>query len=336
MPTLTQTPLPAAFPRPPEVMWPAAAAHPYPTSAVPRHGVAVALGGAPDEAYGFGPYSWTYSWTAYVPPTPKRAEHVPMLVGNPRSGLPPFEQIVERDGWSTHNYWLVFNECEHQGQCNTSPQEAARFFHDEVVELLFVQGADADADLIVGGVNAHPCGIQWLVGFVTFYEDNYGPMPRAGWHFHLYPEIQAGGWPNNCNGDWGFNDWLFPDVESAFGLWREHANNALEFVQQYGRPEDEVWFTEMGCLNYGYHQEQRPVCQADGFMQAYSARILEWLNGDGRWVTRYAWYTNWDTKYWQVTRLIAEAEVGMPWQYSSLGWWYKEIVPAAAVRLPGR
>jgi hypothetical protein len=332
-PTNTSTPTRVGFPRPPEVVWPSATPHSFPVSDSPRHGVAVAWGGAPPGSFGSGDYSWTYSWTTFVPATPTGVEHIPMLISNPRNELPAVELVRERDVQTEHNYWLVFNECEHQLQCNTSPAEAAQYYHDRVVDLVFTQGGDADADLIIGGVNAHPCGIVWLKNFVDYYRVTYGELPYSGWHFHLYPEIVPGGWPQNCNGNWGFNDWLFPDAETAFNLWREHALNALAFVQEYGRPDDEVWFTEMGCLNYGDHQVQGPVCQGEGFMEDYAGRILGWLNGEGRWVTRYAWYTNWDSRYWRVTHLIADAPSGEQWQYSSLGYWYSQIEPAAAVPL---
>lgn len=254
-----------------------------------------------------------------------------MLAGSPRSNLPSVGQIQLLDSYNSHNYWIVFNECEHQFQCNTSPAEAAQFFHDKVVDLLFTQGGDPDADIIIGGVNAHPCGILWLKNFVDYYQVTYGPLPYTGWHFHLYPEMRPSGWPNSCDGGWSFDDTLMPNVDAAFNLWRDHAANALAFVQEYGQPGDEIWFTEMGCLNYGFHQVQAPVCQAEGFMQDYASRILGWLNTDGRWVTRYAWFTNWTTRYFEVTYLIAEVPNDQPWKYSSLGYWYAQIVPAAAL-----
>lgn len=257
-----------------------------------------------------------------------------MLVGTTRATLPPLELVIERDGYNDHNYWLVFNECEHQHQCNTGPAEAAQFFHDKVVDLLFTQGGDPDADIIVGGVNAHPCGILWLKNFVDYYRTNYGELPRAGWHFHIYPEVAPSRWPDSCDGGWAFYDYDFQNVDTAFNRWREHANNALAFVQEYGRPDDEIWFTEMGCLNYGFHQIQAPACQAEGFVQNYAARMMNWLNTDGRWVTRYAWYTNWDTQYWRRTHLIWEAPPGQQWTYSSLGYWYAHVVPSAAVPPP--
>jgi hypothetical protein len=297
--------------------------------------VGIAWGGAAQGSYGFAPYSWTFGWNPTVPVVQRDIQHVPMFAGSLRSNYPDLEQIKLSDSYNNHNYWLLLNECEHQGQCNVSPPVAARFVHDVVFDLLFTQGGDPDADIIIGGVNAHPCGILWLKNFVDYYRLTYGPLPVVGWHFHLYPEMAPGGWPNSCNGTWGFNDWLFPDAETAFNLWREHANNALAFVQEYGEADDEIWFTEMGCLNNGNHQVAGPVCQAEGFMEGYAGRILGWLNSEGRWVTRYAWYTNWDHNYWRSTHLIADAPSYQQFTYSSLGYWYSQIVPAAAVELPG-
>jgi hypothetical protein len=255
-----------------------------------------------------------------------------MLTGSPSAGIPSIETIADMDGRADHDYWLVFNECEQHWQCDASPQEAAIFYHDVVVETMYGQGADPDARLIVGGINAHACGIQWLSEFVTHYESNYGPLPRAGWHFHIYPEILPNTWPANCSGQWDFDDTLFHNPDEAFNLWTDRAAGVLAFAQQYGRVEDEIWITEMGCLNHGFHQEQRPVCQESGFMATYAPKILSWLNNEGRWVTRYAWYTNWDTNYWNATKLFSS--VDGPWKYSSLGWFFSQIIPASSSSLP--
>jgi hypothetical protein len=77
-----------------------------------------------------------------------------MLTGGPSNGLPAIETIADLDGRADHEYWLVFNECEQHWQCDAFPQEAAIFYHDEDVETMYGQGADPDARLIVGGINA--------------------------------------------------------------------------------------------------------------------------------------------------------------------------------------
>lgn len=75
------------------------------------------------------------------------------------------------------HYWLVLNECENETQCNMTPQQAADFYRNLVIAMSDI---DPDARLIVGGVNASPCGVLWLKNFVVYYEDNYGEVPRAG------------------------------------------------------------------------------------------------------------------------------------------------------------
>lgn len=300
-------------------------------SAAPRHGVAASLYAQDNTNLS----QWRYSWTPYVSVL-QNLQVVPMLAGGPDDTIPPVADIRITDERTRHDYWLVLNECEHQNQCNSSPQAAADFYHNEVLDILYSQEGDPNARLIVGGVNAHPCGIKWLSEFVTYYQNNYGPLPRTGWHFHLYPEMRPQN-PSACTGAWVFDDALFPTPQAAFDLWKQHANNALEFVQTYGQQNDEVWFTEMGCLNYGGHQVQGPICQADGFILSYAQSILGWLNGEGRWVTRYAWYTDWNSAYFKVTMLLEEAfpsDYTGPLPLTPLGEYYSSVTPAPAVPLP--
>ncbi|HET6445741.1 MAG TPA: glycosyl hydrolase [candidate division Zixibacteria bacterium] len=326
-PTPTPSPTTRPPPNPPDEPWPAPTQHPYPVSSSPRHGVAVAFGTGTESGIRAEDYGWTYSWTSYVPVETSRGQHIPMLTGGPANGLPAFDTIVDLDARAEHNYWLVFNECEQHWQCDATPQEAADFYHDEVVATLYEQGADPDAKLIVGGVNAHDCGLRWLAEFMTYYEATYGPLPRAGWHFHIYPDILPNTWPTNCSGQWDFDDTLFSSPDEAFNLWTDRAHGILGFIQQYGSIDDEIWITEMGCLNHGFHQQQQPVCQESGFMAAFTPKILAWLNDEGRWVTRYAWYTNWDNNYWDATKIFSSVEG--PWTFSSLGWFYTQILPAS-------
>jgi hypothetical protein len=327
----THTPPPPSSPPPPPPPWTQPTPHPYPQTILPRQGFAATLYSQDNLTFG----QWRYIWSDYVPPEYQVIQHIPMVAGGPRSGIPTVEELQESDSRTPHDYWLALNECEHQNQCNGSPQSVADFYHN-VVDRLYAQGGDPNARLIVGGVNAHPCGIKWLREFVTYYQDTYGPLPHAGWHFHLYPEIRPQD-PVNCTGNWIFDDALFPTPQAAFELWKQHANNALEFVQTYGHPSDEVWFTEMGCLNYGFHQVQAPVCQADGFMSAYVPLIMGWLNGEGRWVTRYAWYTDWSTAYFKVTMLLAEPfapDYTGPLSLTEVGQFYANLDAAAALPLP--
>jgi hypothetical protein len=318
----------------PSAAWPVPTAHPFPVSTTPRQGIAAVLNGGATPIDDTTLGQWQYAYGPYMRFTFTDLQHVPLLVGGPRNGLTGTAFIVEMDQRSEHDYWLVFNECEHQLQCAATPQEAAEFFRHQVVEVLFNQGADANAQLIIGGVNAHPCGIDWLENFVSYYEANYGELPHAGWHFHLYPEIRPGNWPANCGGDWEFDDLLFPNPQAAFELWRTHARSTLEFVQQYGDRDDEIWFTEIGCLNSGNHQQEGPVCPAPGFMAGYVPLMLEWLNNEGRWVTRYAWYTDWDTNYWNYTKLYQTVDGTTTRELRPAGLFYSQVRAAEAIPLP--
>ncbi len=239
-----------------------------------------------------------------------------------------------------HDYWLIFNECEHHDQCWTSPEVAAVFYHDKLVPYIedhinsqppTPSPNQPEAKLIIGGVNAHVCGIQWLKEFITEYRNNNqgaNPPYLAGWHFHLYPEIVPRQWiTNGMNGTSGCEDskWIYYDprlatVDMAWDAWLEDVGNIQEFLEWYGDDSGEVWITEMGCLNGGGHhvpvQPPAPtpsltpaypvICQADGFMYEYVTRMTGWLNSHaGRWIDRYAWYTDYSLKFGAQTQLYS-------------------------------
>jgi hypothetical protein len=255
---------------------------------------------------------------------------------------------------TAHDYWLVFNECEHNAQCDASPEDAADFYYNEVVRTISEWGGDPNAQLIIGGVNAHPCGLSWLTRFVQSYEERYGPLPHAGWHFHIYPEVAPSGWPNSCEGDWVWQLDLFrtptPTGTPQAPLWphwKQHTRNVLGFVWTFGEPDDEVWITEIGCLrNYWGEGTPTAACEIPGSMYHYTASMTEWLNNEGRWVNRYAWYTDWDTnQIWEQTRLFAVTRTPDPpptpvptppttANLSALGRFYSQVTPAAPIPLP--
>jgi hypothetical protein len=176
--------------------------------------------------------------------------------------------------------WLVFNECEHEHQCNTPPEEAARFYHDEVAPVAYE--LDPAARLIVGGVNAGACGLAWLERFVEFYRLNYGDVPRAGWHFHIYPEVWAG---PGCAYPWGWNWAVIQDVDLFWSEWLYQAENVRRFMLRYGREGEEAWITESGCLS-----PAPSICPEQAYTIA--ARSLAYYDGDGRFITRYAWFAD--------------------------------------------
>ena len=209
---------------------------------------------------------WSFRWSAYDGEYPTNNQHelVPMLVFS--KGLPTPETIrsIDRktDLNTGHDYWLVFNECEVWIQCGTAPEKQARFFHDEVLPL--INAHDPDARLIIGGIIANEKGLAWLTTFLESYRALAGQdLPRAGWHFHIYPEVDG--------------------VKPSTAQFIASAERFQAWVNINGKPEDEVWLTEMGCLS-------QPLCKD---VPNYLADILAYLNGEnGRWITRYAWYTS--------------------------------------------
>ncbi|MEW5988242.1 MAG: hypothetical protein AB1791_16560 [Chloroflexota bacterium] len=268
-----------------------------------------------------------------------------MLAHDIRSDLPSFSFIRTMAKRTPHEYWLVFNECENDDplQCNAPPYEVADFYFSQVVYTMFNSsvpggqlGADPGADLIIGGVNASPCGITWLVDFVEAYRDitedrlgtAYDP-PRTGWHFHIYPEIVPVGWPdpndpeNGCDTHWAVNS-----ERLSFDNWRQDALNILGFVWAYGAPTDEIWVTETGCLPGDVTN-----CGRAGFMFDYTSALTGWFNNEGRWVDRYAWYTDWnDNSTWDDTFLYSSIDPSLV--RSVLGDYYSQIEPASNIPLP--
>ena len=175
-------------------------------------------------------------------------------------------------------------------------------------------------------MNAHPCGIEWLEDFVQYYKTNYGEFNPAGWHFHIYPEVFPWGWTaanQDCSGTWQVSSY----DRLSFSSWQSDALNTLRFVCEYGEPDDEIWFTEMGCGVDSFDK-----CADDELAVQYMSDIVNWLNGPGRWVNRYAWYTDWnpDTYAGQATWLYTDQSVA---NKSPLGSYYASVEPAASIGL---
>ncbi len=334
--------------------WPTPTPHTFPTPGVPRQGVATTLGGVPPAAQIDRQFmgSWEYTWGPYISSRPP-VEGVPMLATNISNGLISVAQIQDVDARTPHNYWLLFNECEnnHLPQCggyaNVTTYTVAAFYYYEVVRTVFDSsvpggqlGADPDAQIIIGGGNASFCGIKFLMGFVESYrritEKELGAAydpPRAGWHFHIYPEVVPINWPSSSLPNYGCDtSWEVRSSRLNINDWRDDAMNMLEFAWLYGTPDDEIWVTETGCLAGSGHCQGNTV-----FMQEYVPAILGWLNNQGRWINRYAWWTDWSSsRPW--TRLY-DATSGSPppngsVTRSDLGEYYTQIEPASAVPKP--
>lgn len=303
-----------------------------------------------------------------APPTPTPSAHTPTPGGSPTPTFvpDPFATLDAQTDMQAlpHDYWLIFNECESDVQCSATPQQAAYFYYHYVVNILLVK--DPNAKLIVGGVNAMPCGLQWLANFVQEYKIISGgqPLPRAGWHFHIYPDIVPQEYPEGCGTNhvshWKTNPELI-DASDAIA----HLESIRAFVWTYGSPEDEIWITEMGCLVFA---QCSISARGPNFMFEYVSQITAWLNSRGRWIDRYAWYTDWTpgslrclnidltptpsynggskwTSIYSLTSTPTPAynpceitptpnyEKWTP-AYSSLGNYYKQIEPSELIPIP--
>lgn len=361
--TRTPTNTPTPWPTP---TWYLLSPTPLGTPPIPRQGVASALVNyLVSDRHHLG--SWQFSHGPGVPsPYPSNIEADPLLVFRPwgvtsynptlppplPTPLPGFFQTVATQ--TPHQYWLVFNECESVYQCATTPALAAQSYADYVEG--FIASIDPQAKLIIGGVNAHECGILWLINFMKIFRQNNGrdPLYLAGWHFHVYPGVTAHEWRVNgasCNPEdnppssgWPFGVWDYDDKrietpEKAWAAWQEDVWNIYSFAQEYGQPEHEIWITEMGCLNTS------GICVQEGYMYEYVSQVTGWLNSPaGRWIDRYAWYTDKTfNNSFRYTWLYAEHALiatptiaaGTPtstpgYLYTALGNYYARITPAPA------
>jgi hypothetical protein len=231
--------------------------------------------------------------------------------------LPSIKAIQLADSKTPdHDYWLVFNECEIVGQCEQLPEVQAEFYHDEILPRI-AQG-DPNAQLIIGGTTAHECGLAWLERFVRAYQTSYGEgPPRAGWHFHIYPDVvpHPDFWqpgevcPNEA--------WVGTGQGVAdLAHYVADAERVRRWWSAYGSPDDEIWITETGCLT-------NPPCPGD--MVRYMADVTGYFNDQGRWIDRYAWYTDKDALF-PNTHLYAVVPTRKP-----IGDYYALVTPSAYV-----
>lgn len=128
--------------------WPSPTPHPFTPAATPRHGVGASWYGTQGERYRSYLGNWANLWVGGPPATPPappglgsdyQFDYVPMVAGGPfrLHFIPTHANLVEWDSDTPHNYWLVFNECEHNWQCDSTPQEVAIFYHDEILRQVY-------------------------------------------------------------------------------------------------------------------------------------------------------------------------------------------------------
>jgi hypothetical protein len=289
-----------------------------PLSVPPRQGI------APSSFSSNWPYlpqlgTWAGIWTAPVGVYSTTFQVVPMLVKV--QTLPTTATVQTIAAEKDHEYWLVFNECEIMSNdtCGRRPTDQAVFYHDQVLPL--IAASDPNAKLIIGGSTAHECGLSWMTRFVQAYRSNYHQdPPRAGWHFHIYPDVV----PNS-------SDWQpgqpCPDMWSGAAAsspitvtdYISQANAIRHWWSLYGSPNDEIWITETGCLVPW-------LCPANSD-PSYLNAITYYFNHNGRWIDRYAWYTDFRPGSEQ-TSLMLDAGSG---QLTNLGIAYSQVVPATHV-----
>lgn len=288
----------------------------------PRLGVSAALGRGLVLCDGREwQMAWSPSW--YYSRDCLAVQHVPMLSSGPHRWEPA--RALDALARKPHSYWLVFNECENQHQCNTKPEAAAVFYHDVI--LPWVSLNDPAARLIVGGANAGDCGIAWLERFVTYYREQYGEdVPRAGWHAHVYSDLWAG---TDCQEPWQW-DWARTQSSDAIlNGWLDQAENFKQFALRYGREGDEWWISETSCL-------APPPAACHTSTAALAQAIVNYLNADGRWITRAAWYADFDNHWWRWTRLYSVPPVdGQEAVLTPAGeiWLKAELEPAVPLEL---
>ncbi len=296
---------------------------PLSVTPVPRQGVAAA---AFPTSQSYLPQlgSWAAIWWPYDGVYPTTFQLVPMLVW--RNVLPTTSTVQTIAAEKGHEYWLVFNECENVGQCNRLPADQAQFYHNQILPL--AAAGDPNAKLIIGGTIAHECGLSWLTQFVQAYRFLYHPdPPRAGWHFHIYPDVVP--YDPQTGHVWqpgepcpvplgGTSAGQAPSITNYIA----QANAFRRWWSLYGSPTDEIWVTETGCLD--------PTYCPNNSTTTYIAAITAYLNNDGRWIDRYAWYTDNDgpTSSYYKSWLMTYPVTG---QLTGIGTYYSQVVPASHV-----
>jgi hypothetical protein len=308
--------------------------NPYPTPLGPRQGVSSGNYGA-TNTYIAEMGEWAYiHLVGYNGTYPTDHQFVPMLITV--DSLPSINVIQEIDSKTPdHDYWLLFNECEITQQCDVPPEEQAARYHNEVLPR--IQAGDPNAKLIIGGSTAHECGLAWMTRFVAFYRSQYGQdPPRAGWHFHIYPDVAPLGWQPGepCPED----SWTGTGAYGAnISDYIKDAERVRRWWSLYGSPNDEIWISETGCLTRPPIPPTPtptpvPICPPNNEhpnMVSYMAAITAYLNGEGRWIDRYAWYTDVDCCH-LVTHLYLQVNP-TPQIPSDIGVYYSQIQPSAHV-----
>jgi hypothetical protein len=185
---------------------------------------------------------WYYNW-GYVMPSCRGVEGIPMIwsaVWGDEPILPTGTQHL-----------LLFNECDLRGQCNASPELAARAWYH--YERLY-------PGVKLVGPNTSHLGWQWLLDWHAAYVRLYGKPPRIwalGIHCYMPPaECQA---------------W----VDRNAALAREWTESG------------KVWLTEWAMTGCYYPQMERAAAETQALSDA--DEFMGWIL-DNPDVEREAWF----------------------------------------------
>lgn len=85
------------------------------------------------------------------------------------------------------SWWLAFNEPDHPGQANCTPEAGARAYR--LLEAT-IRAADPAARILCCGTAFYPGHIDWLTAWATEYRALYGAWPSVdGIHLHSYGQF---------------------------------------------------------------------------------------------------------------------------------------------------
>ncbi|KYK57632.1 hypothetical protein DCS_04644 [Drechmeria coniospora] len=185
--------------------------------------------------------SWAYDWAASTTGLSSNLNYVPMLWGDQSDRASTWDSNAEKAIASGSKALFSFNEPDHTGQANLSPQQAAashtKYMNKYAGRILI--GAPA----ITNSGNANE-GIQWLQNFVSVCNSQSEKCHYDFCNVHWYSEAE-------------YASTLFDHLEAA--------NKACG-----GKP---IWLTEFAPTagdTEGFLRSVVPKLDALGYLHAYS------------------------------------------------------------------
>lgn len=236
-----------------------------------------------DDVQQYAGWSFVYAMASKCPQNPN-VEDVGFLTPGPGPGgaldVPAWEAAIATLG----PYRLVYNECNLAGSlsCGGSgpyePEKVADDYMDRVRPL--IQQVDPNGRFILGGATADKCGIAWMTRFADHLQARWqaqGGVPGswppevAGWQFNMWPLI---------NYDWRTGGPCTERSDTTQNDWRNQMADMAAFKRTYG---GEIWIKEWALHSSTANQA------------AYMHAVLSYVySRQGAWLTRWAWFTNYD------------------------------------------